>query len=306
MERSDVLIIGGGPAGLTAAIYAGRAGLATRVLEAASPGGWAAVTDRIENYPGVGPVQGAELAARMVEQAQSFGAVIVPADVSAVAASADGFEVSAGGASLGARVVILAVGTGYRKLGVPGEEELTGRGVSYCATCDGPLYRDLEIAVVGGGDSALQEALHLTKFASRVHLIHRREEFRAARVLADRVRSHPKITCHCGSTVERVNGSDVVESLSLRSVDTGETSVLPVPGVFFFVGLTPKTGFLGDLVDTDEGGFIVTDDRMRTSQRGVLAAGDCRAKILRQVSTAVGDGATAAFVAQRYVEEGEW
>lgn len=306
MERSDILIIGGGPAGLTAAIYAGRAGLGTRVLEGMSPGGWAALTDRIENYPGTGAVQGAELAARMVEQAQSFGAVIVPAEATSVAALAGGFAVSGGGASFEARAVIVAAGTGYRKLGVPGEEELTGRGVSYCATCDGPLYKGSEVAVVGGGDSALQETLYLTRFAKRVHLIHRRDEFRAVRALADRVRAHPGISCLCGRTVERVNGSETVESLSLRDVETGEAAVLPVSGVFFFVGLAPKTGFLGDLVEKDEMGFIVTDDHMRTSWRGMLAAGDCRAKVLRQVSTAVGDGATAAFVAQRYVEEGEW
>lgn len=306
MERSDVLVIGGGPAGLTAAIYAGRAGLGVRVLEAMSPGGWAALTDRIENYPGAGTVSGAELAARMVEQAQSFGAVLVPTEVTAIGAAADGFAVTGAGASFDARAVILAVGTGYRKLGVPGEEELTGRGVSYCATCDGPFYKGLEVAVVGGGDSALQEALFLTRFAARLHLIHRRHQFRAARALADRVRAHPRIVCHCGSTVERVNGSDAVESLSLRDVETGAAATLPVAGVFFFVGLTPKTGFLGDLVAKDESGFIVTDDHMRTSRPGVLAAGDCRAKVLRQVSTAVGDGATAAFVAQRYVEEGEW
>jgi thioredoxin reductase (NADPH) len=306
VERSDILIVGGGPAGLTAAIYAGRAGFDTRVLEAASPGGWAALTDRIENYPGTGAVQGDELAARMVEQARSFGAVIVPVEVTAVAPLADGFTVSGGGASFGSRAVILAVGTAYRKLGVPGEEELTGRGVSYCATCDGPLFKGAEIAVVGGGDSALQEALYLTRFARRVHLIHRRDDFRAARALADRVRAHPGISCLCGHEVERVNGSDAVESLSIRAVESGEATVLPVSGVFFFVGLTPKTGFLGDVVEKDESGFIVTDDRMRTSRRGLLAAGDCRAKVLRQVSTAVGDGATAAFVAQRYVEAGEW
>jgi thioredoxin reductase (NADPH) len=306
VERSDVLIIGAGPAGLTAAIYAGRAGLCPRVLEVMSPGGWVALTDRIENYPGAGTVSGSELAGRMAEQAQSFGAVIVPAEVTGVAPTADGLSVSGAGVSFEARAVVVAVGTGYRKLGVPGEDELTGRGVSYCATCDGPLYKGLEVAVVGGGDSALQEALFLTRFAKRVHLIHRRDEFRAVRALADRVLAHPGISCLCGRTVERVNGSAAVESLSLRDVESGEVTVLAVPGVFFFVGLEPKTGFLGDLVEKDESGFIVTDDRMRTSRRGVLAAGDCRAKVLRQVSTAVGDGATAAFVAQRYVEEGKW
>jgi len=306
VERSDIVIIGAGPAGLTAAIYAGRAGLTTRVLEALAPGGWAALTDRIENYPGVGAVQGAELTARMEEQARTFGAAVVPAEATAVVQLPDGFEVQCGDAAFGARAVILAVGTGYRKLGVPGEDELAGRGVSYCATCDGPLYRDLEIAVVGGGDSALQEALFLTRFAARVHLVHRRDEFRAARVLADRVRSHPKITCHCRHAVESVNGRDAVESVALRDVDTGTERLLPVAGVFFFVGLEPKTAFLGQLVERDQSGFIVTDGEMRTSRRGVLAAGDCRAKILRQVSTAVGDGATAAFVAQRFVEDGKW
>jgi len=306
MDRTDLLIVGAGPAGLTAAIYGGRAGLSTRVLEAMSPGGWAARTDRIENYPGVGAVQGADLAARMLEQAQSFGAALLPDEATTVVPLADGFETRCGDAVYAARALILAVGTGYRKLGVPGEEELTGRGVSYCATCDGPLFRDLEIAVVGGGDSALQEALYLTRFAGRVHLVHRRDEFRAARVLADRVRSHPKITCHCRHTVARVVGGDAVESVVLRDTDGGRERSLPVAGVFFFVGLEPKTAFLGDLVKRDAGGFIVTDDDMRTSRRGVLAAGDCRVKTLRQVSTAVGDGATAAFVAQKYLEDGEW
>lgn len=305
MERWDVLIIGGGPAGLTAGIYAGRARLRTLVLEMMSPGGWAATTDQIENYPGVGAVKGVDLAARMVEQAQSFGAVIEPSAAESVEVRDDGFEVR-GAASWEARALIVATGTGYRKLGVPGEEEFAGRGVSYCATCDGPFTKGLEIAVVGGGDSALQEALYLTRFATRVHLIHRRDEFRAARVLADRVRAHPGITCHCKHLVERVDGSSAVESVSLRDMETGQERVLPVAGVFFFVGLEPKTAFLGDLVERDKAGFIVTDDSMRTSRRGVLAAGDCRAKVLRQVSTAVGDGATAAFVAQRYLEEGEW
>jgi thioredoxin reductase (NADPH) len=306
MDRTDLLIVGAGPAGLTAAIYGGRAGLSTRVLEAVSPGGWAARTDHIENYPGVGAVQGAELAARMLEQAQSFGATLLPDEASSVVPLPDGFEVRCGDAVHAARAVVVAVGTGHRKLGVPGEEELTGRGVSYCATCDGPLFRDLEIAVVGGGDSALQEALYLTRFASRVHLIHRRDEFRAARVLADRVRAHPRIACHCRHTVERVNGGDAVESVTLLDADAGMERLLPVAGVFFFVGLEPKTAFLNGLVETDAAGFVVTDENMRTSRRGVFAAGDCRVKTLRQVSTAVGDGATAAFVAQRYIEEGEW
>jgi thioredoxin reductase (NADPH) len=306
MDVHDVVIAGAGPAGLTAAIYAGRARLKTRVFEAMVPGGSAAITEEIENYPGVGTVGGSELVTKMVEQAEAFGANIETGNVTAVEVRDEAIVVTAGSQQCGARSLILATGTAYRKLGVPGEEELVGRGVSYCATCDGPLYKGLDIAVVGGGDAALQEALYLAGFARRLYLIHRRDDFRAVQVLRERVLAHEKITCMCSYVVERINGENTVESISLRRVETDEVTSLDVAGVFLFVGLEPRTGFLGGLVPRDERGFILTDEHMRTRVKGILAAGDCRSKPLRQITTAVGDGATAAVSAQRYIEHGEW
>ena len=304
MESYDLVIIGAGPAGLTAGLYAGRSRLRTVVIESMMPGGQAATTDVLENYPGTGSVSGAELAQRMLEQMKEFGAELTQKEVTGVTREGDGFAVAAGSESYQARAVIVASGTRYRKLGVPGEAEFVGRGVSYCATCDGPFYKDQEIAVVGGGDSALQEALYLTTFARKVYLIHRRDEFRACGLLAERVRANESIECLCSHTVKAIRGENGVDELALENLKTGDERVLKVSGVFLFVGLEPRNGFLGDLVELDDAGFIVTDEEMMTSVRGVLAAGDCRSKLLRQVSTAVGDGATAAVVAQRYLEEG--
>ena len=306
VETRDLIIVGGGPAGLTAAIYAGRARLRTLVFEMMMPGGQAAITELIENYPGVGAAGGAQLTMTMADQAREFGAEMAPESVTGLDAGGESLIVKASGSDYEARAVIVASGTGYRKLGVPGEEEFAGRGVSYCATCDGPFYKGEDIAVVGGGDSALQEALHLTNFARKIYLIHRRDEFRAVPILVEKVRGHERIECICSNTVTRIGGKDGVESVELESKKTGETRTLPVAGVFLFVGLEPRTDFLGGLLELDEAGFILTDDAMRTGVRGVLAAGDCRAKLLRQVATAVGDGATAAFAAQRYIEDGEW
>jgi thioredoxin reductase (NADPH) len=306
MDRHDVIVIGAGPAGLTAGIYAGRARLDALVLEGMMPGGQVVVTAHIENYPGVGPTTGAELIAGMTEQMSSFGAVMRTAEAASVEAAGDEFVVTAGSNQFETRTVIVASGTAYKKLGVPGESEFLGRGVSYCATCDGPFYKDAEIAVVGGGDSALQEALYLTTFAKRVFLIHRRDEFRAVPILQERVKANDKIECFCSNTVERIMGQNGVEAIELKDVKTGDVYTRLVSGVFLFVGLEPKTAFLGGLVETAEDGFIVTDHDMKTNVRGVLAAGDCRHKLLRQISTAVGDGATAAFAAQRLIEDDEW
>jgi thioredoxin reductase (NADPH) len=287
-------------------MFAARARLSTVVLESMMPGGQAAITDVIENYPGVASASGADLVQAMVEQATSFGAELRSEEATGVRGEGDDLVVTTASGDREAAAVIVASGTGYRKLGVPGEDELTGRGVSYCAVCDGPFYKDLEIAVVGGGDSALQEALYLTKFAARIHLVHRRDRFRGIPILGERVLGHEKIECLFSTVVEEIGGADGVESVLLRDVETNETRSLPVAGVFLFVGLEPKTAFLGDLVERDEKGFIVTDAELKTGVRGLLAAGDCRVKLLRQVSTAVGDGATAAFAAQRYIEEGHW
>ena len=306
MEKYDVVVIGAGPAGLTAGIYAGRSRLRTLVLEGMMPGGQVVVTSHIENYPGVGPTTGAELVAVMSEQLTSFGAELKTAAATSIATAGDGFVVTAGSDAFETRSVIVATGTAYKKLGVPGEGEFLGRGVSYCATCDGPFYKGLEIAVVGGGDSALQEALYLTTFATRVYLIHRRDEFRAVPILRERVQENEKIKCFCSFVVERINGANGVESIELKNVKTGEQMTHPVAGVFLFVGLEPKTEFLGGIVAAAPDGFILTDSEMKTNVRGILAAGDCRSKLLRQISTAVGDGATAAFAAQCLVEDDRW
>lgn len=306
MENYDIVVIGGGPAGLTAGIYAGRALLRTLVLESMMPGGQVTMTSHIENYPGVGKTTGAELTAGMAQQTAECGAVIKTVEVRGLKTGEDGFEIATSAEPYRAKAVILAMGTAYRKLGVPGEEEFLGRGVSYCATCDGPLYREQEIAVVGGGDSALQEALYLTTFASKVYLIHRRDEFRGVPVLQDRVRKHEKIECFLSHVVEKISGEGGVDRVVLKNLKTGEIFDHPVAGVFLFVGLIPRTELVKGIVDTDEWGFILTDQEMKTNVRGVLAAGDCRAKLLRQIATAVGDGATAAFAAQRLIEDGEW
>ena len=306
MGGYDVVVIGAGPAGLTAGIYAGRARLRTLVLEGMIPGGQVVATSHIENYPGVGATTGTDLIGGMSEQMSSFGAELKTVAATSIEVKSDGFVVTAGSDALPTRSVIVATGTAYKKLGVPGEEEFLGRGVSYCATCDGPFYKDLEIAVVGGGDSALQEALYLTTFATKVYLVHRRDEFRAVPILRERVRENEKIECFCSCVVERINGTGGVESIDLKNVKTGEQITHPVAGVFLFVGLEPKTEFLGGIVDTAPDGFVLTDSEMKTNVRGILAAGDCRSKLLRQISTAVGDGATAAFGAQCLVEDDQW
>ena len=306
MESYDLIIVGAGPAGLAAGLYAGRSRLKTLLLESMMPGGMAAVTDALENYPGVGLISGPELTERMLEQMKEFGAEVATGEVKQLTARERSFGVSTAGGEYGCKALIAAMGTSYRRLGVPGESEFAGRGVSYCATCDGPFYKDKEVAVVGGGDSALQEALFLTRFASKVYLIHRRDEFRAVPVLSERVRAHDSIECLFSHTVESIEGVGGVESLRLHNKKTGETRVLQVPGVFIFIGLEPRTAILKGVAELDEQGFVLTDQDMKTNVRGLLAAGDCRVKSLRQVSTAVGDGATAAFTAYKYVEENDW
>jgi len=307
MTDYDLVVIGAGPAGLTAGIYAGRSRLKTLVIEMMMPGGQAAITHLIENYPGVEPMAGSELAGRMQEQMESFGAELTSDTVTSIRHEGGHFTIERGGGTTTARAVIVASGTGYRKLGVPGEEEFAGRGVSYCATCDGPFYRGKEVAVVGGGDSALQESLYLTGLVEKVHLIHRRDEFRAVPVLAERVRAHEKIECICSHTVERIEGSGTgVERLILAPVGEGEKRILEVPGVFLFVGLKPRTEFLGDLIEKNEWGFLAVGEDTKTKTPGLCAAGDCRDKILRQIATAVGDGATAVHVVERFLDDGEW
>lgn len=300
----DVIIVGGGPAGLTAALYAGRSLLSTLLLEKMLPGGQAATTDRIENYPGFpGGISGADLMQRMEEQAREFGVEIGSGEVNRLEVDKDIFKLYTDEGIYRGRTVILASGARERKLGVPGEEEFRGRGVSYCATCDGAFYKDKHVVVVGGGDSAVEEGLYLTRFASKVTLIHRRDQLRAVKSAQERAFANPKMAFLWDTVVEEIQGTRMVEKLRLKNVKTGQTSELAADGVFIYVGMEPNSEFLRGVVDLDPNGYVITDENMATSLPGVFAAGDLRRKPLRQVSTAVGDGATAAMAAERYLAE---
>jgi thioredoxin reductase (NADPH) len=298
----DLLIIGGGPAGLTAALYGARGGLDTVVLEMGAPGGQAGQTDRIENYPGFPEgVSGIELAMKFAEQAGRFGARVEMTTVQGVELGGEVKKVFTGSAEFTARAVIIASGAHPRPLGVPGEEQLRGRGVSYCATCDGAFFRNKKVAVVGGGDAAVEEALFLTRFASQVTIIHRRDALRATQVIQERARDNPRVSFHWSTVVTAIKGQDKVGSLELKDVRSGATREEDFDGVFIFIGLEPNTAFLGGALALNDGGYIVTRENLATSVPGVFAAGDVRAKDFRQVSTAVGDGAEAAMAAERYL-----
>jgi thioredoxin reductase (NADPH) len=263
-----------------------------------------AATEMVDNYPGFPePVYGMDLAQKMEAQARKFGVAIVQADIWRVLPTDAGYDLlTDSGEKFSCRALILATGASPVKLNIPGELELAGKGVSYCAVCDGPFFTDSEIAVIGGGDSAVEEAVYLTRFASRVHLIHRRDQLRAVKQLQEKAFKEPKITIHWSHVPVAVEGDKEVQGLRIRSVKDGSEQRLPVGGVFFYVGLKPNTEGFRELVETDEAGFVLTDEKMASSSPGVFAAGDIRAKQLRQISTAVGDGATAAYSAQHYLE----
>jgi thioredoxin reductase (NADPH) len=303
----DVIIIGGGPAGLTAAIYATRARLSAILIEKLGTGGQAAITDRVENYPGfIGGVSGPELVHSMEEQARSFGMITVFGEVTRFECKDDDIikrvYVDNEPEPYRGLSVIVAAGHDQRKLGIPGENEFTGRGVSYCATCDGAFFRDLSVAVIGGGDVAVEDGLFLTKFASKVYLIHRRDRLRATKILQERVFRHDKVELILDSVVDEILGGNMVKGVKVRNLRTGEVKELAVDGVFVFIGWNPSLSFLGDAVEVSDDGYIIVDTEMRTSRDGVFACGDCCKKGLRQIVTACGDGATAAFSAQHFVE----
>ena len=302
-ELYDVIIIGAGPAGLSAAIYAGRAKLKTLVLEADAEGGQIITTDEIANYPGSFPAEsGHSLVARMSEQARSFGAEFVSGRADSVTLDTDPKTVRCGDAVYSARSVMIASGARPAKIGCPGEDRLTGAGVSYCATCDGPFFEGLPVFVVGGGDAAVEEAMYLTKFASKVTIIHRRDSLRAAKSIQDKAFANKKISFRWNTVVEELCGEDSLESMILKNVTDGSrVRITGNFGVFVFIGTRPSTDIFSGLLDM-ENGFIVTDSEMRTSVPGVFAAGDARVKTLRQVVTAVADGAIAAVSAEKYLE----
>ena len=299
----DLIIIGGGPGGLTAGLYAMRAELNTVLLEQSFPGGQITNTDIIDNYPGFpGGIAGQDLAQKMLEQVRSFNLPIVYRGVTGLVGEGDTWLVKTGGEVFRGRSVIIATGASPSTLGVPGEERLRGKGVSYCATCDGAFYRDEDVAVVGGGDSAIDESLYLAKIVRSVRVIHRRDALRAEKYLQTKAFGNPKIDFIWDSVVTAVEGEDKVEGIRIKNVKSDEESSLAVSGIFIFIGLKPNTSFLGDLLKLDERGFIFTDENCRTDLPGIFAVGDVRVKQMRQISTAVGDGANAVNTVIRYLE----
>jgi thioredoxin reductase (NADPH) len=303
----DIAIIGGGPAGLTAALYGARARANTVVFESVLPGGQIITTDWIENYPGMPEgLNGARMGELMHAHAEKFGAQFRTfAQVEKLTDESGGFRIIADDESFLARTVILATGAVPRKLGIAGEAEYTGRGVSWCATCDGALYRGKTVAVVGGGDAALEEAMFLTKFAERVHLVHRRDEFRATKCIQERAFANDKIELHLGRVpIEVVGHMGKVSGLVLETAASEPAETLEVQGVFEFVGVHPNSELVRDMVDLADGGWVMVDSSMGTSFTGLYAAGDVTNTPLKQVVTAAGQGATAAFEALRYLDSG--
>jgi len=299
----DVVIIGAGPAGMTAAVYASRANLDTLMLERGVPGGQMADTEAIENYPGFESVLGPDLSNKMFEHAQKFGAQYAYGEVKEVVDHGDYKEVITGDKTYRTKTVIITTGAEYRKLGIPGEEELTGRGVSYCAVCDGAFFKDREIAVIGGGDSAVEEGMYLTRFAKKVTIIHRRDELRAQKILQDRAFENDKIEFIWDTVVEEIKEEDgKVGTLQLKNVKTGETSEFKTDGVFVYIGTVPLSEPFKSLGIVDDEGYIPTNENMETEIPGIFAAGDIRVKDLRQVVTATGDGSIAAETAIKYIE----
>ncbi len=307
MEKVRVVIIGSGPAGLTAALYTARAQLSTVVITGSRLGGQIATTHDVDNFPGFPEgVQGPELAERMRAQAERFGArfdydLVTEVDFS----RGTPFIVKTHGTTYSADAVIVTIGASPRQLGIPGENEFIGRGVSYCATCDGFFFRGKEIIVVGGGDSALQEAIFLTKFANSVTIVHRRDELRASIALQTRAFANPKIRFIWNTVVDEIKGTDTVHAVTLRDVQTGETREHPIDGVFIFIGYTPNSAVFGGQIETDAAGYVIVDERMRTNVEGVFAGGEIHDDVFRQAVTAAGQGCAAALMAINWLGERE-
>lgn len=303
-DSYDVIIVGAGPAGLCAAMYAGRGMLRALTIERGAPGGELLNTDLVEDYIGFESIKGWELAQKFTAHAQKFGAEIVTDTVQQVRKTADGgFEVSTdGGKVYRAPAVIVTAGGTPVKLGVPGEQEFAGRGVSYCAVCDGAFFKGEVLAVVGGGDAAVEEADYLTRYASKVYIVHRRDQLRASPILQQRAFANPKIEMVWNKRVTAITGGERgVQHLALEDTVTGAPSTLPVGGVFVFIGFQPNSGIVAGHFRHDAGGYFITDDRMMTSIEGLFAAGDVRAQLTRQVTTAVGDATTAAIAVEKYL-----
>ena len=301
----DLIVVGGGPAGLTAALYAAREGIDTLIVERSAVGGQAGVTERIENYPGFPDgVRGAHLADQMRLQAERFGVEILQAQSVTGVRATDNFKVVSTEANdeYSSAALVVATGSRYRRLDVPGEDDLIGAGIHFCATCDGPFYRDEEVAVIGGGNSAVEEGLFLTRFASKVTLLVRGDALRASRILQERAAENDKIEIRTNTSVREFRGSSKVEALVVADSESGETEDLHPSGVFVFIGLDPNTKFVRESVATDRYGFIVTDMTFQSTLPGVFAAGDVRAGSTKQLASAVGEGTTAAMMVRGYLE----
>lgn len=304
-EFHEVVVVGGGPAGLTAGIYLMRAGIDAILVEQGVLGGTPMKYEHVENYPGFPEgIASRELMERMTLQAKRFGLVIKEfCQVSGITVQGGRFTTHTGEGSIESLGVIVAAGTQSVRIDIPGEAEFMGRGVSNCATCDGMFFRNLDVAVIGGGDAAIQEGLTLANLARKVYVIHRRETLRAQKIIQDRAFKNPKMEFLWNKVPTEIEGKEQVESIKLRDTKTGQASQIKVDGVFVYVGSRPNTSFLGDLVDMDEAGFIRTDENLLTRTKGLYVAGDARRKSLRQISTAVGDGALAAVNLERHILE---
>ncbi len=299
----DVIIIGAGPAGLTAALYAGRSRLKTKIIDKMLPGGQMLLTEKIDNFPGFpGGVEVNAFIQNLVEQIKELDIVVDNAEINEITKGNNFIIKTTGGETFETKTIIIATGAQYKKLGIPGEDKLSARGVSYCAICDGPLFKNKDVVVIGGGNAAVEEALTLERFANKVTLIHRRDELRAVKVLQERLSKHKKISVLWDSIPLEFIGENKLDAVKVKNVKTNEESILDIQGAFVSIGFIPTTSFLKTLVKLDESGYIVTDDNTATSVKGIFSCGDCRKKSLRQVVTACGDGASAAYSAFRFLE----
>ena len=300
----DVVIIGAGPAGMTAAVYTSRANLSTLMIERGIPGGQMANTEAVENYPGFDTILGPELSTKMFEHAKKFGAEYAYGDVTEIIDGEEYKTIISGKKQYKTRTIIVSTGAEYKKLGIPGETELGGRGVSYCAVCDGAFFKEKNLIVIGGGDSAVEEGIYLTRFASKVTIVHRRDKLRAQKIIQDRAFANEKIDFIWNSTVKEIHEVDgKVGKVTLVSTVDGTEKEMAADGVFVYVGMLPLTAPFASLNILNEAGYIVTNEKMETAVPGIYAAGDVREKMLRQIVTATGDGSIAAQAAQHYIEE---